>query len=210
MTRQRRLLDKAVEKVDRTHAPWLDIPRVFGIAARMHPYHLRPPEVMRSKNLTKCFWRALLSAWPRRRVARPLSGSGVLAPCWLPLHRRRSAADGRPNSPIFAMRRAREAREPVDPTTHHCPPSGEPGAQRAADGLPPRARGGTQELCALEGGPGPLGSHGRPRQGLHLMAPGRDLPPAPLPRWVLPGLATRTERQPVLRPSLATLHRGGV
>ena len=46
LTRKRRLLDKAISsnKIDRTHAPWLDIPQVFGL-------------VMRSKNLTKCFWR---------------------------------------------------------------------------------------------------------------------------------------------------------
>ena len=34
----------------RTHAPWLDIPRVFGM-------------VMRSKNLTKCFWVASSHKW---------------------------------------------------------------------------------------------------------------------------------------------------
>ena len=34
----------------RTHAPWLDIPRVFGM-------------VMRSRNLTKCFWVASSHKW---------------------------------------------------------------------------------------------------------------------------------------------------
>lgn len=46
LTRRRRMLDKQLpsRQVGRTHAPWLDVPRVFGM-------------VMHSKNLTKCFWR---------------------------------------------------------------------------------------------------------------------------------------------------------
>lgn len=46
LTRHRRLLDKelAPKEVGRTHGPWLDAEKVFGF-------------VMRSENLTRCFWR---------------------------------------------------------------------------------------------------------------------------------------------------------
>jgi hypothetical protein len=67
LTRARRLLDKAlpVEKIDRTHAPWLETDKVFGW-------------VMRSENLTRCFWRPYQEAdfWRRagfdcQKVSKP-------------------------------------------------------------------------------------------------------------------------------------------
>jgi len=43
LTHERRMLDKGID-ADRTHAPWLQVDRTFGW-------------IMRSENLTRCFWR---------------------------------------------------------------------------------------------------------------------------------------------------------
>jgi len=67
LTRTRRVLDKALppESIDRTHGPWLQADKVFGW-------------LMRSENITRCFWRPYQEAdfWRRAgfscgKVAKP-------------------------------------------------------------------------------------------------------------------------------------------
>ncbi|CAJ1442082.1 unnamed protein product [Effrenium voratum] len=156
LTRQRRLLDKALspDKVDRTHAPWLDIPRVFGM-------------VVRSKNLTKCFWRPYQEAEWWRRAGFHCSGAQVAiqnpGKCVNPSIRRLATALHRGNLEPAALQKA----------------------------FPPGPEGERQ-------------SHALWKASLS-----RKLPPAPLPRWALPGLKVprREVLQPVLREGLLKRRR---
>eukprot|EP00439_Symbiodinium_sp_Y106_P032129 s8401_g3.t2 len=160
LTRERRLLDKAISstKVDRTHAAWLDIPRVFGL-------------VMRSKNLTKCFWRPYQEGEFWRRAGFHCSGLRLL--------------------PDSAGKRVN------------------PAIQRLTNAL----HRGNLEPLALQKAfpPGDKGAH-RSRELLEA-ALKRDLPPAPLPRWVLPGFIREPQKrqkeqsQPVLREGLLKRRR---
>ncbi|CAE7455597.1 unnamed protein product [Symbiodinium sp. CCMP2592] len=161
LTRERRLLDKAISstKVDRTHAAWLDIPRVFGL-------------VMRSKNLTKCFWRPYQEGEFWRRAGFHCSGLRLL--------------------PDSAGKRVN------------------PAIQRLTNAL----HRGNLEPLALQKAfpPGDTGAH-RSRELLEA-ALKRDLPPAPLPRWVLPGFIREPQKrqkeelsQPVLREGLLKRRR---
>eukprot|EP00434_Breviolum_minutum_P007786 symbB.v1.2.006872.t1/scaffold382.1/size215954/6 len=157
LTRRRRLLDKSLsfEKVDRTHAPWLDIPRVFGL-------------VMRSKSLTKCFWRPYQEAEFWRRAGFHCTGC--------------------------AGRVHRSGGKRVNPSIRR---------------LTTAMHRGNLEPAALQKAfpPGKEGEHRSNELLQHCLK--RDLPPAPLPRWVLPehgGSPARAggapERQPVLRQGL--------
>ncbi|CAE7806756.1 unnamed protein product [Symbiodinium sp. CCMP2456] len=161
LTRERRLLDKAISstKVDRTHAAWLDIPRVFGL-------------VMRSKNLTKCFWRPYQEGEFWRRAGFHCSGLRLLP----------ESAGKRVNPAIQRLTNAlhRGNLEPL--ALQKAFPPGEKGARRSRELLE----------AALE----------------------RDLPPAPLPRWVLPGFIREPQKrqkeelsQPVLREGLLKRRR---
>ena len=148
MTRQRRLLDKSISstKVDRTHAPWLDIPRVFGL-------------VMRSKNLTKCFWRPYQEGEFWRRAGFHCAG----------LRGSSQSAGKRVN----------------------------PAIQRLTTAL---HRGNLEALALQKAFPPGEEGHRRSRQLLEA-ALHRSLPPAPLPRWVLPGEKPQ-KRHSELQPSL--------
>lgn len=158
LTRRRRLFDKALSwgKVDRTHAPWLDIPRVFGM-------------VMRSKNLTKCFWRPYQEAEFWRRAGFHCTGGPRL-------NLQRSG--GKRVNPSIRRLTTAMRRGNLEPAAlQKAFPPGDEGERRSRELL---------QTC------------------LHL-----DLPPAPLPRWVLPGAANsgaslkrREERQPVLQQGL--------
>ncbi|CAE7483900.1 unnamed protein product [Symbiodinium natans] len=159
LTRQRRLLDKALSstKVDRTHAAWLDIPHVFGL-------------VMRSKNLTKCFWRPYQEGEFWRRAGFHCSGL-----------RLQSQSAGKRVNPAIQRLTTALHRGNLDPN----------GLQKA---FPPGEEGRRRSRELLE-------------QALQ-----RDLPPAPLPRWVLPGFREpqkrqKEDRQPVLQEGLLKRRR---
>eukprot|EP00435_Cladocopium_sp_Y103_P005428 s3602_g1.t2 len=180
LTRRRRLLDKALSwgKVDRslggvrTHAPWLDIPRVFGM-------------VMRSKNLTKCFWRPYQEAEFWRRAGFHCTGGPRL-------NLQRSGGK-RVNPSIRRLTTAMHRGNLEPAALQKAFPPGDEGERRSRELL---------QTCGLE-------AVWRWVDDQRLVGLTLDLPPAPLPRWVLPvhgaasaPLKRREERQPVLQQGL--------